>query len=124
MQITISGYPLPGTVTISNARPDEHIHGEGWLLDLEQATHLLDAWQHAPTGHSDVARAWAYYEVGMIVTALHLDGEVTISGWESAIGSDGADLYSTVNMPFDFDIRPTGADTPPEPLHTQPGARR
>ena len=124
MQIAITGYPIPGSVTIANARPDESIHGEGWLLDPEQVTHLLDAWKHAPTGNTDVRRDWAYYEIGMFVTVLHMDEEISISGWESAIGSDGDDLYSTVTMPFDFDIHPSGPDAQPEGFRTGGEANR
>ena len=114
MPITITGYPLSGEVTISDPRPDTDLHGTGWLLDVEQVTHLLDAWKHAPAGDSDVVREWVYYDHGLFVTVLSLDGEISVSSWEAADGTNGADLYSTVAMPFDFTIRPTPPRKPDE----------
>jgi hypothetical protein len=102
--ITVTGYPLSDPVTIRDAQPDHTIHGEGWLLGVEQAMRLLDAWTDAPTADSDVVRDWTYSESGVFVTALYLDGELGQSIWESAAGSDGDDVYSTVTMPFDFDV--------------------
>ena len=104
MRITISGHPLPGTLAIVGAIPDETIYGEGWLLNPTQAMHLLDLWKHAPTGDGDAVRDWAYSDSSVFVTALYLDGELGMAVWDSATGSDGTDLYSTTTMPFDFDI--------------------
>lgn len=102
-KISITGHPLPAPVTIHNAEPDKTIHGDGWLLTVTQAARLLDAWKNAPTGNdSDLIREWVYCESGVFVTALCMDGEVGLSVWESATGTDGDDIYSTVTMPFDF----------------------
>ena len=114
MAITIIGYPLRGEVTIRDPRPDIDVHGAGWLLDVEQVVHLLDAWKHSPGGDSDVVREWVYYDVGLFVTVLYLDCEISVSSWEAATGSDGTDLYSTVTMPFDFTVRPTRPHEPAE----------
>ena len=105
MRITITGYPLPDPVIIHDIRLDNLIHADGWLLDHEDAVRLLDAWRDAPTDEDDVRREWIYSESGVFVTALYLDGEVGLALWESARGSDGTDVYSTRDMPFDFDIR-------------------
>lgn len=109
MNITIIGYPLPAPVVL-DAMPDDHIHEDGWLLTASQARILLDAWRNAPAEDPDVVRTWEYAEIGLFVTALHLDSEIDLSIWESAIGSDGDDLYSTLTMPFDFDITAEPAD--------------
>ena len=101
--ITVSGYPLAGPVTIDHAQPDTDIHGTGWLLSISQAVAILDAWKHAPRGDSDVVREWCYSAAGLFVTALCIDGEVALSIWESATGSDGTDRYATATMPFDFE---------------------
>ncbi|QLQ09897.1 MAG: hypothetical protein HZY75_05305 [Nocardioidaceae bacterium] len=104
MALSISGYPLCAAVPIAHPRPDTEIHGTGWLLDVEQASHLLHAWKHAPGGNSSVLREWAYYDRGLFVTVLLVDGEISISSWEAATRSDDTDLYSTLSMPFDFTI--------------------
>lgn len=114
MAIRIEGYPMPGQVTIAHPQTDTSIHGTGWLLDVDQVRHLLDAWKHAPAGDSDVRREWVYYDHGLFVTALYLGGELSISSWEAADGSDGNDRYSTVTMPFEFTVRPVHPTTPRE----------
>ncbi len=101
--ITVTGYPLAEPVTIEQAQPDTEIHGPGWLLSISQAVAILDAWKHAPRGDSDVVREWRYSAAGLFVTALYIDGDVVLSLWESATGSDGTDLYATATMPFDFE---------------------
>ena len=106
--IIVTGYPLPAPVTFHDTQPDHAIHGEGWLLGVGDAMRLLEAWKDAP-GESDVTRDWMYSGCGVLVTALYFDGEMSLSVWESAIGSDGADLYSTVTMPFDFEVQEQGA---------------
>lgn len=110
MQITISGYPLPVPITLT-AEKDGHIIGEGFLLDHDETQRLIEAWCDAPTafapnGEDDVRRTWSYSELGLFITVLHLDGELSIDHWESAIGSEGTDLYSTTQMPFDFTVHP------------------
>lgn len=105
MRIAITGYPLPDPVIIHGVTPDGLIHPDGWLLDHADVAELLDAWRDAPTDEDDVVREWAYSESGLFVTALHMEGEINVAFWESACGSDGNDVYSTRNMPFDFDIR-------------------
>jgi hypothetical protein len=125
LHITITGYPLPAPVRVQ-AEPDEHIFGDGWLLTQRHAQTLVAAWADAPTdpapdGTDDVRRAWDYCELGLFITALHLDGELGISHWESVTGSEGTDLYSTTMMPFDFTIHP---DTPPDPTCDGYQARR
>lgn len=103
--ISITGRPLPAPVTVDNVERDDTIHGDGWLLTAPQAARLLDAWKTAPTGNdTDVIREWVYSESGVFLTALCMDGEVSLSVWESATGSDGDDIYSTLIMPFDFHI--------------------
>ncbi|MFC4244996.1 hypothetical protein ACFOYW_16630 [Gryllotalpicola reticulitermitis] len=104
--ITVTGYPLPEPVIIPAVQPDETIQGDGYLLTPAQTRQLLDVWKDAP-GEPDVVREWIYSEAGLFVTALHLDEEITLSIWEAAIGSDGADLYSTTAMPFDFNVEET-----------------
>ncbi|GAB2564100.1 hypothetical protein [Leucobacter ruminantium] len=101
--ITVSGYPLVKPVTIEYAYPDTENHGTGWLLSISQAVAILDAWKHAPRGDSDVVREWCYSAAGLFVTALYIDGDVVLSLWESAAGSDGTDRYATATMPFDFE---------------------
>ncbi|HRN28949.1 MAG TPA: hypothetical protein PK781_01555 [Terrimesophilobacter sp.] len=105
MRIAISGYPLPEPVIIYDITPDGLIHPDGWLLDHADVAQLLRTWRDAPTDEDDVTREWAYSESGLFVTALYMEGEIGIAFWESARGSDGTDVYSTQNMPFDFDIR-------------------
>ncbi|MGO1506710.1 MAG: hypothetical protein ACTHW5_01545 [Microbacterium sp.] len=110
MKITISGYPLPAPVTL-DADIDDHIFGSGWLLAHDDAQKLIEAWCDAPTdlspdGNDDVRRTWSYSELGLFVTVLSLDGELSIDHWESAEGSEGYDIYSTTTMPFDFTIHP------------------
>lgn len=125
MRIAITGYPLPEPVIIHDITPDGIIHPDGWLLDHADAAQLLDAWLNAPTDEDDVAREWAYSESGLFVTALHMEGEIGLAFWESASGSDGTDVYSTRNMPFDFDIRlldDTGSSR--EGLHFDNGSGR
>jgi len=104
MPLSISGHPLRRTVRIDHPRPDTAIEGTFWLLDVEQVARLLDAWKSAPGGDSDVRREWAYYDYGLFVCVLLIDGEIVMSSWEVATGSDGTDLYSTASMPFDFTI--------------------
>lgn len=108
MQIKISGYPLTAPITL-RAEKDEHIIGEGFLLDIDETCRLIEAWCDAPThpapgGEEDVHRSWSYSELGLFVTVLYMDGELTMDHWESATGSDGTDLYSTTQMPFDFTV--------------------
>lgn len=112
MPIEVSGYPLPGKVTIRNPRPETDDERTGWLLDVEQAVHLLDAWKHAPGGDTDVCREWVHYDVGLFVTVLYLDGEISISSWELYADNDGTVWYPTMTMPFNFIVteRP---DRPP-----------
>ena len=112
MQLTITGHPLPEPVVIDGAAADEGILGTGWLLTQPQAQRIVAAWAEAPpdlspTGEDDVRRAWHYSPLGLFVTALILDGELSLSEWESAFGSEGDDRYSTTQMPFDFDIATT-----------------
>ncbi|MAP64363.1 MAG: hypothetical protein CMH34_11620 [Microbacterium sp.] len=112
MRLTITGYPLAEPVVIDGAEPDDTIFGTGWLIAQPQAEAVITAWADAPTGLApdgadDVRRAWHYSPLGVFVTALHLDGELGLSEWESAIGSEGDDRYSTTQMPFDFDIAAT-----------------
>ncbi|HEX4400161.1 MAG TPA: hypothetical protein VHZ98_02415 [Galbitalea sp.] len=102
--ITITGYPLAAPVTIRDAQPDHTINGEGWLLSVAQAMDLLDAWKDGH-GEADVVREYTYSESGLFITGLYLDREIDLSVWESATGSDGDDLYSTVMMPFDFEVQ-------------------
>ncbi|MGO1852358.1 MAG: hypothetical protein ACTIKQ_04530 [Microbacterium sp.] len=116
MRITISGYPLPAPLTL-DAEPDDYIFDEGWLLTHDETQRLIEAWCDAPTapapnGEDDVRRIWSYSELGLFVTVLYLDGELGIDHWESAIGSEGTDLYSTTMMPFDFDISADNTDEP------------
>lgn len=105
--ISISGYPLIEPVTIRNACPDDSIHGSGWMLSLSEAVQLLNAWKQAPTDHSDVLREWRYSASGLFATALYLDEDISLSFWESTVGSDGTDRYSTETMPFDFEVQET-----------------
>lgn len=117
MQITISGYPLPAPITLT-AEPDDYIIGDGFLLDHDETQRLIEAWCDAPTepapnGEDDVRRTWSYSELGLFVTVLYLDGELSIDHWESAIGSEGTDLYSTTQMPFDFTIHPDAQEQQP-----------
>lgn len=104
MRIAITGHPLPEPVIVDDITPDGRIHPDGWLLDHADAARLLDAWRNAPTDDDAVVREWGYSESGLFITALYLDGELSLATWESARGSDGNDVYSTQNMPFDFDI--------------------
>lgn len=117
MKITISGYPLPAPLTL-DAEADEHLIGEGWLLSRDDTERLIDAWCEAPTdpapsGEDDVRRSWSYCELGLFITVLYLDGELSIEHWESADGSEGTDIYSTTMMPFDFTITPETGDPVP-----------
>ena len=123
MHIQISGYPLPAPVIIHEIVPDDLIHAGHWLLEQDDAARLLEAWRDAPTDEADVRREWAYSESGLFATALYLDGEITIALWESACGSDGDDLYSTRDMPFDFEVRLHDGETPRE-HHRDAGATR
>lgn len=116
MQITISGYPLPAPITLT-AEADDYIVGEGFLLDHDETQRLIEAWCDAPSdlapnGADDVRRTWSYSELGLFVTVLYLDGELSIDHWESAIGSEGTDLNSTTQMPFDFTIHADAEEQP------------
>lgn len=102
--ISIAGYPLPTPVTLTNVARDCFIDDESWLLTRNQASILLNAWKEAPAANTDVIREWERFEIGLIATALTMDGTTNIGGWEAADGSDGSDTYSTANMPFDFTI--------------------
>jgi hypothetical protein len=102
--IFITGHPLTEAVYIPNPSPDEGDEGQ-WLLNIPQAEIVLDAWASAPAAE-DVIRNWERFEIGLLVTALAMEGEINISGWESVTGSDGTDIYSTGSMPFDFEISP------------------
>lgn len=109
MRLTLTGYPLAEPVVIEGAEVDETIFGRGWLLTQTQVDAIVTAWADAPVdpapdGTEDVCRAWRYSPTGIFVTALYLDGELGLSEWESATGSEGEDRYSTTQMPFDFDI--------------------
>lgn len=108
MQIKISGYPLTEPLTL-RAEKDEHIIGEGFLLDIDETRRIIETWCNAPThpapnGEDDVRRSWSYSELGLFVTVLYMDGELTMEHWESASGSEGTDQYSTTQMPFDFTV--------------------
>lgn len=110
MQITISGYPLITALTLA-AEPDDYLIGDGFLIDHDDAQRLIEAWCNAPTdpapnGDDDVCRSWSYSELGLFITVLYLDGELSIDHWESADGSEGSGVYSTTTMPFDFTITP------------------
>lgn len=100
--IFITGHPLPEAVYIPATTPDDDT--DGWLLDIPQAQLILDAWESAPAPADDVLRGWERFEIGLFVTTLAMEGEITISGWESVAGSDGTDIYSTGSMPFDFEV--------------------
>lgn len=102
--ISIAGYPLATPVTLTNVARDCFIEDESWLLTRDQASILLNAWKEAPAADTDVIREWERFEIGLIATALTMDGTTNISGWEAADRSDGSDTYSTANMPFDFTI--------------------
>ena len=103
--ISFTGCPLPSPVVIEKVTECETYGEPHWSLTRDQARQLLEAWCDAPRAKdSDTYRAFEIFEIGLIVTALHLDGETTLSGWESATGSHGTDIYSTENMPFDFEI--------------------
>ncbi len=112
MRLIVTGHPLAEPVVLDGAHPDESIFGTGWLIGREQAEAIITACAEAPAdpatnGVDDLRRAWHYSPLGLFVTALYLDGELGLSEWESAIGADGADRYSTTQMPFDFDITAT-----------------
>lgn len=97
LTIEFSGYPLtrPHRVT---AEPDDIYHGEPhYVLDRAAALSLAHAWQDAP-GQDDVARAVEILDDGTLITALHLDHEITISVWQPE--DDDNTLYSTGGCPF------------------------
>ena len=101
--IRISGYPLEEPLTFENTPVDEYFDDSHWLLTRAQADQLLTAWRDAETeGADDLARAYHYSHLGVFVTALHMDHELNTSEWESAVGADDFDLYSTSQMAFDF----------------------
>ena len=103
--IQISGYPLEETLTFENAPVDHYLDENHWLLTKSQAEDLLTAWRDAETeGVDDLVRAYHYSPLGVFVTALHMDHELTTSEWESAYGADDFDLYSTSQLPFDFTV--------------------
>lgn len=81
--ISITGRPLlPVAFTSDNAKRDETIHGDGWLVTVSQAARLFDAWKKALAGTDDddpVIRGWTYSESGVFVTALCMDGEIGLS---------------------------------------------
>lgn len=103
--IVITGFPYPSPVVIDDVSECDTHGSPHWGLTRGPAGQLLDAWTSA-RGGEDVCRSFEIFEIGLIATALYLDGEINMSGWESATGSDGTDIYSTANMPFDFEIEP------------------
>ena len=102
--ISFTGCPLPSPVVIEKVTECETYGEPHWSLTRDQARQLLEAWCESPREEDGDHRTFEIFEIGLIVTALYLDGETTLSGWESTSGSDGTDAYSTENMPFDFEI--------------------
>ena len=98
-------------MTFENVTTDIHIDDSHWLLTKSQATDLLAAWCAADRTDGgdfpddDLVRAYHYSPLGIFVTALHMDGELTTDEWESAYGMDDFDLYSTSQIPFDVEIQ-------------------
>lgn len=103
--IQITGYPLENPLTFTDVKVDEYIDDKHWLLTRAQAEDLLIAWRDAETaGADDLVRSYHYSPVGIFVTALHMDHELTMDEWESAYGADDFDLYSTSQIPLDVEI--------------------
>ena len=111
VNIQISGHPLASPMTFTNVTTDIHIDDSHWLLTKAQATDLLTAWRDADRTSggefpdSDLQRAFHYSPMGIFVTALHMDGELTLDEWESAYGMDDFDVYSTSQIPLDVEIK-------------------
>jgi len=102
--IQISGYPLEAPLTFE-VTPDVYVDEKHWLLNLDQAEQLCTAWRDADTeGADDIARAYIYSETGTIITALHMEHEVSLTEWESAQGCGGDAVFSTAQLPFEFDL--------------------
>jgi hypothetical protein len=105
--IRITGYPLQEPLVFTDVATDIYVDDNHHLLNLTQTEQLLTAWRDADPDAaqgSDVARSYLYSEVGTVVTALHLDHELTLTEWESAEGCGGDAVFTTAQMPFDFDI--------------------
>lgn len=104
--IQISGHPLETPLRFDDVTTDTFENPAHWLLTQPQAARLVQSWREAPTEEVGHSRASVYSQLGVFVTALYIEGELTTDEWESVAGSGDAqnDLYSTSTMPFDFTI--------------------
>lgn len=109
--IQISGHPLKSPMTFSDVTVDEYLDENHWLLTRAQAEDLIVAWRDAeriPECDCCDGKLWAayrYHPMGIFMTALYLEHELTMDEWESAYGADDFDLYSTSQVPFEVEIK-------------------
>lgn len=114
--------------------PDENPYDEGYLLSPSDVEEILIAWRDWPK-EDDIIRGYEFQEDNeWLATALVMDGELTISLWESTENEHEWDpdnwnggvtaAYSTSMWPFDFTIEEVTEEERPKKfgeLRSYPG---
>lgn len=106
MKLIISGCPLPEPLTIELTQGEVSVM-DGPALNRDHAMEIVQAWSSAPPkaeddkGPSDLVRQWLIVgsdgDDEQIITALHMESELTMDRW---LGKRG---YYLADWPFDFE---------------------